>query len=678
MFSRSSQQVLARFSSDEMRHVRNRRGTAEETSQAFLDAVLSIERAQRKLADPDIDEDERDDLEKKLRRRLSNFCEWVGYDAAPEVEDCKENKYRSFDGVCNNIDNPNWGKAGYPYLRLLPSAYKDGIARPRWYKSTAREVSKAFVGNEEGTFSTHGASELVMHFGQFLDHDINLTPALRVNCTCTDDDENNSCFSIPCDDEDDEVCGTAGCIPFRRSRPTIPGDCAPGSRTHENTITSFVDASNVYGSFPEDAEALLDKEEGQGKMQVEVQVIDEVHIHLLPPDKENQACLEIGDKNHCGRGGDVRAAEQPGLTSLHTLFVREHNRIAGLLYSDHSDWDDDRLYQEARQILVAVMQKITYDEFLPLVLGKEIMDKYKLGSWNGYDGYNKTVNPTITNEFAAAFMRFGHSMIPDTLTRVTSLYDHDEFPSIEMRSSFFNAAHMYETEYGSVSSLLLGMICSKLLPVDRHFSKSVSTHLFENPLTGKGGIDLIALNIQRSRDHGLPAYPAYRRHCNLTVPDSWDDLDDIMDSDTQEALKRVYKDVDKIDIFVGMHAEKPAPGALVGITTACVLGEQFKNLKYGDRFWYENTERDGWTQDQVEAIQKMTLARLICENIRLDSIQPAVFKLPDEKQADDGRYFYELILEAGYPEKTDFNNHRVSCSDKDEIPDISLDAWADI
>lgn len=66
------------------------------------------------------------DLEKKLRRRLSNFCEWVGYDAAPEVEDCKENKYRSFDGVCNNIDNPNWGKAGYPYLRLLPSAYKDG------------------------------------------------------------------------------------------------------------------------------------------------------------------------------------------------------------------------------------------------------------------------------------------------------------------------------------------------------------------------------------------------------------------------------------------------------------------------------------------------------------------------------------------------------------------------
>lgn len=60
MFSRSSQQVLARFSSDEMRHVRNRRGTAEETSQAFLDAVLSIERAQRKLADPDIDEDERE------------------------------------------------------------------------------------------------------------------------------------------------------------------------------------------------------------------------------------------------------------------------------------------------------------------------------------------------------------------------------------------------------------------------------------------------------------------------------------------------------------------------------------------------------------------------------------------------------------------------------------------
>lgn len=128
-------------------------------------------------------------------------------------------------------------------------------------------------------------------------------------------------------------------------------------------------------------------------MRVETQPIDEGHIHLLPHDKENEECIRPGDEDdkHCGKGGDVRAAEQPGLTSLHTMFVREHNRVVNVLNNLHENWDEDHFFHETRRIIIALMQKITYDEFLPLVLGKETMDEFKLGSWNGYDGYDKKV-----------------------------------------------------------------------------------------------------------------------------------------------------------------------------------------------------------------------------------------------------------------------------------------------
>ena len=54
--------------------------------------------------------------------------------------------------------------------------------------------------------------------------------------------------------------------------------------------------------------------------------------------------------------GDSRANEQPGLTVYHTVWVREHNRLASDLAFLNSHWDDERVYQEARRILIAELQ----------------------------------------------------------------------------------------------------------------------------------------------------------------------------------------------------------------------------------------------------------------------------------------------------------------------------------
>lgn len=119
---------------------------------------------------------------------------------------------------------------------------------------------------------------------------------------------------------------------------------------------------------------------------------NEEHIHLLPPDDDNKECQAGSPATKCGRGGDIRAAEQPVLTSLHTLFVHEHNRIATVLAKIQEMWTDEKLYQEARRLVIAIMQKIVYGEWLPIVLGNKTMEEYQLGLWNDFAGYDKTVS----------------------------------------------------------------------------------------------------------------------------------------------------------------------------------------------------------------------------------------------------------------------------------------------
>ena len=109
-------------------------------------------------------------------------------------------------------------------------------------------------------------------------------------------------------------------------------------------------------------------------------------------------------------------------------------------------------------------------------------------------------------------------------------------------------------------------------------------------------MDLASLNIQRGRDHGLAPYNIWREQCGLRRFSRWEELEDVMDNRTVARLENVYEHVDDIDLFPGGMAEKPVVGGIVGPTFACVLGQQFLNLRKGDRFWCENA----FTKEQLQ------------------------------------------------------------------------------
>ena len=102
---------------------------------------------------------------------------------------------------------------------------------------------------------------------------------------------------------------------------------------------------------------------------------------------------------------------------MHTLFLREHNRIAGLLAQVDPSLDDENIFQKARKILIAQMQHIVYNEYLPKIIGKTRMENLGLRTLiDGYTLYDGRIQASLSNAHTGAAFRFGHSTIRRTFS----------------------------------------------------------------------------------------------------------------------------------------------------------------------------------------------------------------------------------------------------------------------
>lgn len=512
-------------------------------------------------------------------------------------------EFRSIDGSNNNRDNPTWGEAEIKLIRLLEPDYSDGISAPAGMnRPNPRAISNAIASQSESIPNSFNASDWLWQWGQFVDHDLDLT----------DPPAGARFLPIPVP-ENDPTFTPGSIIPFRRNA-AAPGTGTDSNnpRQQVNAITAYIDGSSVYGSDLERAHFLRSGEGGKLKTSAG---------NLLPFNTENlENANPFGvDADDLFIAGDVRANEQIGLTAVHTLFVREHNRLADEIAADPTTSQkaadaglsvDEYIYQTARRIVGAQIQAITYNEFLPLLLGEGAIDPYS--------GYDETVNPSISNEFSTAAYRVGHTMLSSELQRINN--DGTSAGSISLRDSFFNTQEI--TENG-IDSLLLGLASQKAQAVDALLVDDIRNFLFP---AGTGGLDLAAVNIQRGRDHGLPGYNQARRGLGLGGYTSFDQI--TSDAEIAQRFRDIYgttdgqDNIDLVDLWIGGIAEDAYNGGMVGELFNVILSDQFQRLQDGDRFFYLAD------QDLLNLrpdIGDTTLSDIIRRNSAITTIQDNAF-----------------------------------------------------
>merc|ERR1712106_679397 len=526
--------------------------------------------------------------------------------------------YQTITGRCNNIKSPNWGAANIPFSRLASPKYGPDSTTPRGVSDELPNVRVVATAFPEKDNPDGRVSSMIMQFGQFLDHDISATSFPEKRC-CLNPGR-PECFNInvpvsdPFYQQRHNLSST--CIDFARSRPA----CGQSSREQVNTITAFIDASNVYGSDDETAQILRSNIGGR------LVENEQESGHLPTKDQLRRPSDHLDDRQDFV-AGDLRVNEQPFLTSMHVLFLREHNRLANILQKQLNTENDELLYQSARKLVIIEMQNIVYHEFLPTLLGRRFMEKYKL-DLAGDSKYNPNANPSVLNSFATAAFRFGHSMI-NSLFKV--IFTNQEIfwrLSDLFNGKKFNGKHLLDIE-----PMILGLLNQNAQKVDGSFANELKNHLFTEHSPKRQmhfGGDLVARNIQRGRDHGIPDYNTFRRICNLQPISSFQQKPLEMSRDVWATFQALYTSVDDIDLYPAAIAESPVDSdAILGPTFSCLIGLQFHNLKYGDRYFFTHHRPNlNYLKRFMAEMEHRTLSDVICDNTYIDKVQQNALQSP--------------------------------------------------
>jgi hypothetical protein len=347
--------------------------------------------------------------------------------------------------------------------------------------------------------------------------------------------------------------------------------------------------------------------------------------------------------------GDHRADENVALTAVHTVWHREHNFQAERIRAAHPEWSDEQVFQAAKVIQNAEYQRVVFTEFA------EAMSGPIPGPSHGFSGYNPNVNPGISDEFAGAMYRVGHSMINETIPFKDKTGNTQQIPlfSAFLNPGMFDGRDPLTHGIGGAAAIIAGEIGAAHQRIDTQVVEVIRSKLLGIPL------DLYAANIERGREVGIPTLNEFRRYLSehgslvaqagqasnyaTALPDkvpnlasyaTWAEFGQHLRGTPEERaellalFKATYGEddihVNDVDLFVGGLAEAPVGASQMGSTFTWIFQEQLDRLQEGDRFYYFTQLKDAPLI--LADINSQHFSDIVARNTGLDHLHYAIFK----------------------------------------------------
>ncbi len=464
-------------------------------------------------------------------------------------------QFRTQSGYCNNVAKPTQGAADDTFLRICkpPRPLSQSLRAPN-----PRVISNIVNDEASPIPNDRGMSELVTFFGQFLDHTVTFIAT---------DPQKPLPIRVP---PNDPVFTESQIIPFFRT-VSRRGDPI-------NELSSYIDAAAIYAVDEDDARALRTFKNGRLRLPG----------NLLPRGKNGQFLA-----------GDERVNENGNLIAMHTLWAREHNRVAAEVKRAFRAFNDEQIYQLARHIVAAEFQAVVYFEFLPALTGRPLPP---------YKKYDPSVKAVISNGFSTAAFRVGHTLLNST---VNSIDAKGVLRKRLLRDSFFNPKAFIED---TIEGLFRGMMRGFASEVDCGITGEVRNFLIDET-GGEEQLDLPALNIQRGRDHRLPVCNVMRKCFGLAPFTSFNQIS--TNPNERRKLKTAYKNkIQDVDTWECGVCEKHVRGSSLGALFDRIVRGELKRLRDGDRFYFE---RPGYFKPaqiaRIPTVRRLVGPRKIVGNI---------------------------------------------------------------
>uniref|UniRef100_W8BSG2 Chorion peroxidase n=1 Tax=Ceratitis capitata TaxID=7213 RepID=W8BSG2_CERCA len=537
------------------------------------------------------------------------------------------------------------------FRRLLNRRYNDGIYQILPLISplmVSTKLQNLNLGARSKELEDRERNMAVIQWTQFIEHDLSkpVVTTMRdgsyIECCDRDNFELLPRYRHP---SCEPLVMTSGgskyakinCLNYVRSAVAVGAKCTFGDVEQLNQATSDLDLSQLYGTTDEAQNRIRSFFKGQIKSSGNGRSQKRYNDQLpLINEGSQKYCAFKNHFNHTGRcfmAGDSRVNSSPLTISIYTLFMRNHNQIAEKLAIRYPSWSDEDLFQTTRALNTQIYRNIIYDELLPIVLGRDVADKIKQGSFRKAH----VDDERISNEFSVAAMRFYLSMMPNFLKNSTeakrlkySTYDLVSNPNSNIFRSETAVSlidQMYKPNlaytHKEIDTIFESILNQSAMKLDTIYEDSLILNDFG--INRPNHSDVLAYDIQRGRDHGLRSYIDYLELATGEKIESWKDLESFISATDLRLLKSIYNDVKTIDLLVGAMAEKNELGAIVGPTFKYILAEQFSQI-------YQKQKRvANSTLPEFQEFKMVSAVDLLCANTELQEIQRNLFSLTSDK-----------------------------------------------